>query len=113
MQTGPGVPTWRWHDEALIWDGPVTAAQPIALVLSPPWLTRSLHVVGPALLLLLAAVLVTATLPPSITLPPWFKRLARAAPAGLLVAVFGSVDGARLRAPTSRARNCSANSNAG
>ncbi len=98
MQTGPGVPTWRWHDEALIWDGPVTAAQPIALVLSPPWLTRSLHVVGPVLLLLLAAVLVGATLPPSITLPPWLKRLARAAPAGLLVAVFGSVAAPDARA---------------
>ena len=90
VQTGPGVPTWRWRDESLIWDGPVTAAQPIALVLSPPWLTRSLHVVGPLLLLLLVAVLVTATLPPSIVLPQWLKRLAGPAAAGLLVATFGS-----------------------
>ncbi len=98
VQTGPGVPTWRWHEEALIWDGPVTAAQPIALVLSPPWLTRTLHVVGPLLLLLLAAVLVSAMLPPQIALPAWLKRLARTAPAGLLVAVFGSVAAPDARA---------------
>ena len=49
VQTGPGVPTWRWRSETLIWDGPVTAAQPIDLVLSPPWLTRSLHVDRPGI----------------------------------------------------------------
>ena len=61
VQTGPGVPTWRWRSETLIWDGPVTAAQPIDLVLSPPWLTRSFHVIGPVLLLLLVAMFGGAT----------------------------------------------------
>ncbi len=98
VQTGPGVPTWRWRDEALIWDGPVTTTQPIALVLSPPWLTRGLHVVGPVLLLLLAGVLVAATLPPSNTLPPWFARIARATPGGLLVAVIGAAAAPDARA---------------
>ena len=74
VQTGPGVPTWRWRTEQLIWDGPVTAAQPIDLVLSPPWLTRSIHVVSPLLLLLLIAVFGGATLPPATPLPAWIKR---------------------------------------
>ncbi len=84
VQTGPGVPTWQWRDETLIWDGPVTAAQSVALVFSPPWLTRSLHVVGPVLLLLLAAIVGGATLPPSIPLPTWLKRFSMPAVGALL-----------------------------
>jgi hypothetical protein len=84
VQTGPGVPTWRWRDETLIWDGPVTAAQPIDLVLSPPWLTRSLHVIGPVLLLLLVAIFGGATLPPSTPLPGWLKRMIAPAAAALV-----------------------------
>ncbi len=41
-QTGPGQPTWQWHSVRLGWSGPVTAEAPLALYLSPPWLTRIL-----------------------------------------------------------------------
>lgn len=36
IQTGPGVPTWQWRTAQLSWSGPVTAAQPLALVLLSP-----------------------------------------------------------------------------
>lgn len=89
VQTGPGVPTWRWRTEQLIWNGPVTAAQPMNLVLSPPWLTRSIHVVSPLLLLLLIAVFGGATLPPATPLPTWLKRfIAPAAVVLFVVAAF-------------------------
>ena len=71
VQTGPGIPTWSWVDAPLIWDGPVTAAQPLALVLSPPALTRLWHVVGPLLLFLLVAVFTVASAPPTLRVPPW------------------------------------------
>ncbi len=87
IQTGPGVPAWQWRDEALRWSGPVTAAQTIALVLSPPWLTRVWHLLGPILLLALVAVFAAATLPPTLPLPGWLKRLAGPVAAALFVAI--------------------------
>ena len=36
IQTGPGLPTWRWRTFALGWSGPVTASQEIRLWLVPP-----------------------------------------------------------------------------
>jgi len=85
VQTGPGVPTWQWRNETLIWDGPVTAAQPVDLVLSPPWLTRSLHVIGPVLLLLLVALFGGAALPPSTPQPGWLRRMIGPAAVALFV----------------------------
>ena len=106
VQTGPGVPTWQWRNETLIWDGPVTAAQPVALVLSPPWLTRSLHVIGPVLLLLLAAIVGGATLPPSTPLPAWLKRIAVPATTVLLfVAGFGAPPSVHADIPSQQMLN--------
>ena len=100
VQTGPGVPAWQWRDESLIWDGPVTAAQPIALVLSPPWLTRAWHVVGPVALLALLALFVTKALPPSASLPPWLKRLATPTAAALFLVAAAHAPTARADVPT-------------
>lgn len=37
VQTGPGLPDWQWRATHLAWSGPVTATQPLELVLlSPP-----------------------------------------------------------------------------
>lgn len=36
IQTGPGVPNWQWRASQLSWSGPVTATQPLALVLLSP-----------------------------------------------------------------------------
>jgi hypothetical protein len=43
-QTGPGEPTWHWRQVNLHWSGPVTAGQPLVLVLSSPTLTRLINV---------------------------------------------------------------------
>ena len=101
VQTGPAVPTWQWRDESLIWDGPVTAAQPIELALSPPWLTRAWHVAGPLLLFVLIALFATKTLPPTVPLPAWLRRLApSAAAAVVIVAGFVEAPNARADIPT-------------
>jgi len=101
VQTGPGVPAWQWRDESLIWDGPVTAAQPIALMLSPPWLTRAWHLVGPLLLCALLALFATKSLPPTVQLPPWLRRLATpAAAAAFVVAMIGHAPLVRADVPT-------------
>lgn len=33
VQTGPGLPEWRWNSHRLVWQGPVQAAQDLRLVL--------------------------------------------------------------------------------
>lgn len=57
VQTGPGLPTWRWRNHALGWSGPVTPEQTLNLWLLPPWATALMKLLGLALLVLaLAAV---------------------------------------------------------
>jgi hypothetical protein len=50
-QTGGGEPAWRLgHQYSLHWSGPVAETQDVRLLVSPPWLTRSLRVLLAALL---------------------------------------------------------------
>jgi hypothetical protein len=51
VQTGPGLPAWRWNSHALVWQGPVQAAQGLTLILLPPWGTVALRLGGLALML--------------------------------------------------------------
>ncbi len=55
VQTGPGVPDWRWQQVTLRWSGPVAADEPLRLWLLPPWKTRALLLLGLALLLAMVA----------------------------------------------------------
>lgn len=55
VQTGPGVPGWRWRTVSLQWSGPVDASQQLRLTLVPPWLNRLIEALR---VLLLAALLV-------------------------------------------------------
>jgi hypothetical protein len=50
VQTGPGLPTWRWRQAVFNWAGPVAAEQRIRLTLLPPWATRFLMIVGVGLM---------------------------------------------------------------
>lgn len=50
VQTGPGVPSWRWRDHKLSWQGPVQAAQTLDLWLLPPAGTVAWRIGGLALL---------------------------------------------------------------
>lgn len=64
VQTGPGLPSWSWHNHQLQWDGPVLRDQPLTLWLLPPWGQRLLTVVRLALLGLLLVALVRRARPP-------------------------------------------------
>ncbi|MBE2294623.1 MAG: hypothetical protein IAF00_06705 [Phycisphaerales bacterium] len=55
VQTGPGVPDWRWRQATLRWSGPVAADEPLRLWLLPPWGTRMLMLAGLLLLLAMGA----------------------------------------------------------
>lgn len=37
VQTGPGLPKWKWNTYSLGWNGPVSAAHELRLILLPPW----------------------------------------------------------------------------
>lgn len=60
IQTGPGVPEWKWRAVSYGWNGPVSAAQQVKPVLIPLTLERVLTVLRVVLLLTLAAVLLGA-----------------------------------------------------
>ncbi|HZJ16306.1 MAG TPA: hypothetical protein VFD27_14725, partial [Chthoniobacteraceae bacterium] len=57
IQTGPGVPEWKWRAVSFGWNGPVQASQRVKPVLIPLALERVLTVLRVVLLLTLAGVL--------------------------------------------------------
>ena len=57
IQTGPGVPEWKWREVSFGWNGPVTAAQQVKPLLISLTLERVLTVLRVALLLALAGLL--------------------------------------------------------
>src|ERR1700722_18433819 len=60
IQTGPGVPEWKWRAVSFGWNGPVSAAQQVRPVLISLTLERILTTLRVLLLLALAAVLLSA-----------------------------------------------------
>ncbi|MBL4621074.1 MAG: hypothetical protein JKY89_01625 [Immundisolibacteraceae bacterium] len=57
-QTGPAIPEWRWNQSRLTWSGPVTADQPLQILVFPPWFNSTLSFLRVLLLgTLLAALL--------------------------------------------------------
>ncbi|WP_372524418.1 hypothetical protein [Piscinibacter sp.] len=67
VQTGPGLPAWRWNTHRLLWQGPVQAAQSVGLVLLPPAGTVALRLGG-------LALMVAALWALAIGLPGWPRR---------------------------------------
>jgi hypothetical protein len=67
VQTGPGLPDWRWTSHRLVWQGPVQAAQDLRIVLLPPAGTAALRLGG--LVLLVAALWALAA-----GVPGWPRR---------------------------------------
>ncbi len=57
LQTGPGVPQWRWHEVQLTWNGPVERDQQMVLMLLSPGVNLLLDVLRVALVLALAVVM--------------------------------------------------------
>ncbi len=58
-QTGPGVPTWSFHQHELRWNGPVRSDHRIGLWLMPPWMFRLLALLRVVALAALLALLLT------------------------------------------------------
>jgi hypothetical protein len=60
IQTGPGVPEWKWRAVSFGWNGPVSASQEVTPVLISLTLERALTVLRVILLVFLAAALLGA-----------------------------------------------------
>ena len=60
IQTGPGVPEWKWRSVSFGWNGPVSSTQQIKPLLISLTLERALTVLRVVLLLALATVLLGA-----------------------------------------------------
>ncbi len=97
LQTGPGVPTWRWRSYALGWTGPVGQEHRIRLVLASPGLNRLLtllRLLGVAALGFLLAVGRWPRLPHRAASPPASAvGLAALASASLLLGAAGVARG--------------------
>ena len=94
LQTGPGVPAWRWNRYELSWNGPVDAGQTVRLVVAPRWLVAVLRILAVLLVLAFAALLAAAALKQRLSLPkPWWRWLAGGAKTGglLMVASWGAL----------------------
>jgi hypothetical protein len=94
VQTGPGLPGWRWNRHALTWQGPVQSAQGLSLVLLPPAGTAVLRLGGLALMLATLWAL-AAGLPGGRRPPRWLQPSAGAAQ-GIAVVVLASFFGGSL-----------------
>ena len=44
IQTGPGLPDWRWKSLRLTWNGPVDQNQSVAITYIPPMVNAAIHV---------------------------------------------------------------------
>lgn len=60
IQTGPGLPAWRWRTIALSWTGPVAKEQAIRFILLSPSVNLVLSLVRVGLLVLLILLLLPA-----------------------------------------------------
>lgn len=69
VQTGPGLPRWRFHPVTLRWNGPVERGQRLRLFLLPPWANALLALLRVALV---AALLLRLLAGPDGRAPPWW-----------------------------------------
>jgi hypothetical protein len=81
VQTGPGVPGWRFRSYSLTWSGPVGRDHTMRLVLASPWLNRLLTLLRLGALAALGYVLITGRWP---SLP----RFSSPAPAAAALALL-------------------------
>ncbi len=59
VQTGPGLPAWKWNSVYLTWNGPVSQGETVKLFLIPPWVNSILGFIRILLILCLAIGLVS------------------------------------------------------
>jgi hypothetical protein len=97
MQTGPGIPVWRYHVYRYSWNGPVDASETLRFAVSPPWLTRAWRVLGVAFSVLLLALLAGQALPGASAW--WGRRWPLATALLLSLAFFGAPDARAASTP--------------
>ncbi len=83
VQTGPGLPSWKWRSVRLRWNGPVERAQMVHLTLMSPGLSLLLALLRVALLALLVAYVLRV---PTGRWPGLLRARAPAGAASLLLA---------------------------
>lgn len=86
IQTGPGVPEWKWREVSFGWNGPVQEAQKVTPVLISQPMQRVMTVLRVVLLLALATVLLDARRLSA----PIFRGGAKAATCLLFFVLLGS-----------------------
>ncbi len=95
IQTGPGLPTWKWRYFTLQWNGPVGKDQTFRLWLIPPWVNLLLAIIRVFLLAVLTTGLCSFT--------NWRDRIhlthSIMAASLLLLAITGSFANAQDEAP--------------
>lgn len=89
VQTGPGLPRWRWTEVPLAWNGPVQSDQTVKLTLLSPRQNLALNLLRVVLIALLAALLARLGLSHTVT------RKAAASAAVVLLTVAGLGAGGR------------------
>ncbi|MBN2342072.1 MAG: hypothetical protein JXX29_12440 [Deltaproteobacteria bacterium] len=105
VQTGPGIPTWRWNQFSLYWQGPVSKSQQIHLYLTGPATRLTLSIARILLLALLAMVLILETFktiknPP--THPPTAKRASAKAAAAATALLLLHTSAAQAELPSAQ-----------
>ncbi len=95
VQTGPGVPNWRYDAYPFSWSGPVDSSQSLRFVIVTPFWLGLWRIVGCVLLVALLLLIVNASFGQP-ALPAWTRRLGVGAPM-LLLALLPQ---AQLRAET-------------
>ncbi|MBL0713170.1 MAG: hypothetical protein JJV98_05670, partial [Desulfosarcina sp.] len=80
VQTGPGLPRWRWRAHRFEWNGPVQRDQTFRLWLVPPWANL--------LLAFLRVLLLGAFILGVVSLKTWWETLRTRLQSGAAVAVL-------------------------
>ena len=58
VQTGPGLPQWRWRQVYLSWNGPVEQGQKVEMIFLSPWVNKVLNVVRVILLVIFSVCVI-------------------------------------------------------
>lgn len=99
VQTGPGLPDWRWSSYTLDWNGPVNRQQTVDLWLQSPSQTLALNVLR--VMLLIGGIALVLLRSPGTSVAPKEKTVAPMAVLWLLVPMLGLVpELARAEYPT-------------
>ena len=93
IQTGPGIPEWKWRTVSFGWNGPVTAAQSVRPILIPLGVERLLTAARVILLLALAAVLLNARRAGGVVFRAGGKATA------IFLVTFGALGAAQAQTP--------------